>query len=91
MAAGGICFVRAEPPACRAYWYLIQPTLFGGVDLVRVWGRYGVQQRRPRQRVEPYADRLSLERELRRHLHQRVHRGYVACEGPPRRVRQKAA
>jgi len=91
VAAGGICLVRAEPPAHRAYWYLIQPTLFGGLDLVRVWGRYGVQQRRPRQRVESYADRLGLERELRRHLHRRVLRGYVARERPVSGARQKAA
>lgn len=91
LAVGGICFVRAEPPACRAYWYLVQPALFGGVDLVRVWGRYGHQVRRPRLRVEPYEDLARLELELRGHLQRRLQRGYVACERPLELERAVAA
>lgn len=81
VAAGGVCFVRADPPrTCRAYWLLVQPNLWGGVDLVQVWGRWGVQQRRPRRRVCSYGSLAVLEGRLAEQLDRRLRRGYLPRE-----------
>lgn len=80
---GGICVVREEQPNV-AYWLLIQPTLFGDVELVRQWGIRWHDRRRPRQRAEAFADLFELEAALRAALARRVRRGYFALEEQPR-------
>ena len=78
LLAGGVCFVRTHPvTSCAAYWLLIQPNLWGGVDLVRQWGRRDVRQRRPRRKVGSYRSLDALERRLRAQVGRRLHRGYV--------------
>jgi predicted DNA-binding WGR domain protein len=67
-------FVSADPEQNRARFYelRLQPTLWGGVALVRAWGRLGAPGRA---RVIEYPDRAALpvaERMVRR----RRRRGY---------------
>ncbi len=41
LSDGGLLFTRRGPGHQCFYRLLLQPTLFGGVDLVRGWGRIG--------------------------------------------------
>src|SRR5215471_4072109 len=54
---GGILFAKASP-GCQCFYRLaLQPTLFGGMDLVREWGRMAPTLTAHRRVVEPYAHR----------------------------------
>ncbi|MGH9121971.1 MAG: WGR domain-containing protein [Acidimicrobiales bacterium] len=62
----------------KARWYrvAVQPTLDGGVDLVREWGRLPVGQT-PRRLVSPCAGWDEVQLEVRRVLARRLRRGYT--------------
>jgi predicted DNA-binding WGR domain protein len=75
----------APRPRPRARWYALslEPTLFGGVDLVRRWGRLGTRAQRPARRAEHYPDAAAALAGLERALAHRVRRGYAPPSMPP--------
>ncbi len=82
---GGVCLVRA---ARRAALVLVQPNLFGGIDLVRPpVRRRGLRTVRPRRRVEHHVDLYELQEALLRELYRRARGGYVVEADARRRLR----
>ena len=68
-----------DPTTNRARFYVLawRPTLWGGVALVRTWGRLG---RPGRSRATVYADRQGAEADIRRLLRRRLRHGYRVVE-----------
>jgi predicted DNA-binding WGR domain protein len=61
----------------RTYRLHLQPALWGGVDVVRTWGRRGVTLRRPRRLVTHHLDDGAAEAALAAVIRRRLHRGYA--------------
>ena len=61
----------------RVYMLAWQPTLWGGLALVRTWGR---RDRPGRSRATVYADRESAQADIRRLLRRRLRHGYEVLE-----------
>src|SRR5438309_2282849 len=57
LSDGGILFAKTSPGFQCFYRLTLQPTLFGGQDLVREWGRLAPSQTTHRRIVEHYARR----------------------------------
>jgi len=76
-------------PRPRARWYALslEPTLFGGVDLVRRWGRLGTAAHHPARVAEHYPDATAARAGLERAHARRRRRGYVPSP-PPASPRQ---
>jgi predicted DNA-binding WGR domain protein len=66
----------------RFYRLDVQPNLFGGVLLVKEWGRIGTHGRMV---VEPYDSEAIAADALQRHAERKKRRGYaVLCSTSPR-------
>lgn len=63
----------------RRYTLREQRVLWGGVDLIVVWGRIGHE---PRMRIERFGSDAELEARRRELLARRVRHGYVDRVGP---------
>jgi predicted DNA-binding WGR domain protein len=81
--AGGVGLVlelvdRNPGPGRRARFYALhlQPALWGGVDVVRAWGRLG-HRHRPRSLVTSHPDEGSAHAALRDLVRRRLRRGYL--------------
>lgn len=73
---------RREDPSCnvaRYYGLSLQPTLFGPVALVRVWGRIGT---RGQERIEWHATEGEAEAAFARQAARRRKRGYAVIGSP---------
>jgi predicted DNA-binding WGR domain protein len=89
-AAGGLTMTLVDPPgrpSTRARWYglQLQPTLLGGTDLVRRWGRLGTTARHPQRRAEHYADLEDAIGGLSQAVERRLRRGYLPASRGVRR------
>lgn len=77
LADGGLFFSRTDPGRQCYYRLSLQPTLFGGLDLVREWGRVG-HDPLPRRLVEHYASLAELLPPLSEAVRVRLRHGYRA-------------
>jgi predicted DNA-binding WGR domain protein len=86
VAAGGVRLELSDPPGsgARARWYAIwlQPSLFGGVDVIRCWGRLGTTTRRPRRLASAHPDQAAARAALDELLARRWRRGYRPAGAP---------
>jgi predicted DNA-binding WGR domain protein len=75
--------VDRHPGGGRARWYgiYLQPGLWGGVDVVREWGRIGGTHR-PRRLVTPHRTSAAAMAVLPALIRRRLRRGYVTPHGP---------
>lgn len=86
LADGGILFSKASP-GCQCFYRLtLQPTLFGGLDLVREWGRLAPTQSTHRRVVEHYERRVEALEPLGEAVRVRLRHGYRARALPARFV-----
>jgi len=86
LSDGGLLFSR-KSPGCQCFYRLtLQPTLFGGLDLVREWGRLAPGQSTSRRLVEHYAGRGEALGPLRDAVRVRLRHGYRARALPARFV-----
>jgi hypothetical protein len=83
---GGVLFSKASPGFQCFYRLTLQPTLFGGVDLVREWGRLAPTLTTHHRVVEHYAARADALPPLRSAVHVRLRHGYRARALPARFV-----
>ena len=60
----------------RYYALAVQPTLFGGVDVIRRWGRIGTQGR-GQELAERFADQAAAEAALETWKAKKRRRGYI--------------
>jgi predicted DNA-binding WGR domain protein len=60
----------------RTYRLHLQPALWGGVDVVRTWGRRGTTLRRPRRLVTHHPDEIEAAEALKSVIRRRLRRGY---------------
>jgi hypothetical protein len=60
----------------RTYRLHLQPALWGGVDVVRTWGRRGTTLRRPRRLVTHHPDEMEAAEALMSVIRRRLRRGY---------------
>ena len=65
--------IDAQADVFRFYRAALWPDLFGGVSLMREWGRIG---QAGQLRLEPYDDRQQAEAALDRLVQQKQRRGY---------------
>lgn len=86
LADGGVHFSRASPGFQCFYRLTLQPTLFGGVDLLREWGRLAPTPTATRRVVEHYACVAELLPPLRDAVCVRLRHGYRARALPGRFV-----
>jgi predicted DNA-binding WGR domain protein len=72
-------FVSIDPTKNRHRCYELrwQPALWGGVLLVRTWGRAGARRRAA---VSHYPDRASARPDVERAVRRRLRRGYCLVE-----------
>jgi predicted DNA-binding WGR domain protein len=72
-------FVSVDPAKNRYRCYELrwQPALWGGVLLVRTWGRAGTRRRAA---VRAYPDRASARPDVERAVRRRLRRGYRLVE-----------
>ncbi|HSR26387.1 MAG TPA: WGR domain-containing protein [Candidatus Eisenbacteria bacterium] len=83
---GGLLFSKASP-GLRSYFRLtLQPNLFGGLDLVREWGRLAPGTTTHRRVVEHYAGRSEALAPLGDAVRVRLRHGYRARALPARFV-----
>ncbi len=70
-------FRSIDPSANRFRWYSleIQPCLFGGVDLIRRWGRIG--QHGGAQRADNFPDEQTAAVHVQKAIRRREQRDYV--------------
>jgi len=73
--------VDAAPDACgrwrnRTYRLHLQPALWGGVDVVRTWGKCGTTLGRPRRLVTHHPDHTEATAALASVIRRRLRRGY---------------
>jgi hypothetical protein len=85
LADGGILFSRTAPGLRCFYRLALQPTLFGGVDLVREWGRPGGAPA-TRRLVEHHAGQDDVIGPLVAAVRVRLRHGYRARALPARFV-----
>lgn len=71
-----------KPAENRFRWYSlhVQPTLFGGVDLIRRWGRLGSSG--GSERIDHFADEESATRHIKRIVRRRERHDYVPVRRP---------
>jgi hypothetical protein len=86
LSDGGILFTKASPGFQCFYRLTLQPTLFGGLDLVREWGRLAPSQTTHRRVVEQYVRRGDLLEPLADAVRVRLRHGYRARALPARFV-----
>ena len=86
LSDGGILFTKASPGFQCFYRLTLQPTLFGGLDLVREWGRLAPSQTTHRRAVEHYGRRGDLLEPLADAVRVRLRHGYRARALPARFV-----
>ena len=70
-----LCRIDQAANSCRFYVLRLAPDLFGGVAVVRAWGRIGT---RGQMKADPYPSPEAAAAALARHLRQKLRRGYVA-------------
>jgi hypothetical protein len=83
---GGVLFTKASPGFQCFYRLTLQPTLFGGLDLVREWGRLAPTQTTHHRVVENYRVRTDALSPLRDAVRVRLRHGYRARALPARFV-----
>ncbi|HXM58804.1 MAG TPA: WGR domain-containing protein [Candidatus Dormibacteraeota bacterium] len=83
---GGVLFSKASPGFQCFYRLTLQPTLFGGVDLVREWGRLAPTLTTHHRVVEHYGARADALAPLRDAVRVRLRHGYRARALPARFV-----
>jgi hypothetical protein len=86
LSEGGILFSKASPGFQCFYRLTLQPTLFGGLDLVREWGRLAPTQTTHRRVVEHYCRRADVLEPLGEAVRVRLRHGYRARALPARFV-----
>ena len=86
LADGGVLFSRASPGHQCFYRLALQPTLFGGLDLVREWGRLAPTPTTQRRLVEHYAAPAQALAPLTEAVRVRLRHGYRARALPARFV-----
>ena len=86
LSDGGILFTKSSPGFQCFYRLTLQPTLFGGVDLVREWGRLAPSQTTHRRVVEPHGRRVEVLEPLADAVRVRLRHGYRARALPARFV-----
>jgi predicted DNA-binding WGR domain protein len=91
LSDGGILFSKASPGCQFFYRLTLQPTLFGGLDLVREWGRLAPTQTTHRRVVEHYARRVEVLEPLSEAVRVRLRHGYRARALPARFVPSASA
>ena len=80
-SAAGTVLVLIDPPGtehhrARRYAIHLQPTLFGGIDVVREWGRVDAVHR-PRRLVTHHDDEADAETAAATVIARRLRRGYL--------------
>jgi hypothetical protein len=85
LAEGGLLFTKTAPGVQFFYRLVLQPTLFGGLDLVREWGRLAPDPA-PRRLVKHYEDLEDLLPLFREVVRIRLRHGYRARALPARFV-----
>lgn len=83
---GGVLFSKSSPGFQCFYRLTLQPTLFGGVDLVREWGWLAPTLTTHHRVVEHYTVRADALGPLRNAVHVRLRHGYRARALPARFV-----
>jgi hypothetical protein len=83
LADSGLLFTRTGPGAQCFYRLLLQPTLFGEIDLVREWGRLS-QENAPRRLIHHYGCAADLIAPLIRTIRVRLRHGYRSHALPGR-------
>jgi len=83
---GGVLFAKASPGFRCFYRLTLQPNLFGGIDLVREWGRLAPSVMTHHRVVEHYAVRTDALGPLRDAVRVRLRHGYRARALPARFV-----
>jgi hypothetical protein len=83
---GGLLFSKASPGFQSFYRLTLQPTLFGGLDLVREWGRLAPSPTTLRRVVEHYGGRSEALPGLGDAVRVRLRHGYRARALPARFV-----
>src|SRR5262249_5760242 len=86
LSDGGILFGKATPGFRSFYRVTLQPTLFGGFDLVREWGRVAPSQMLHRRVVEHYERGDDVLGPLADAVRVRLRHGYRAKALPARFV-----
>jgi len=86
LSDGGILFGKASPGFQCYYRLSLQPTLFGGLDLVREWGRLAPGPTAQRRAVEHYDRRSQVLGPLAEAVRVRLRHGYRARALPARFV-----
>jgi predicted DNA-binding WGR domain protein len=86
LADGGLLFSRAAPGFQRFYRLTLQPTLFGGLDLVREWGRLAPSPATQRRVLEHYISSAEALAPLGDAVRVRLRHGYRARALPARFV-----
>jgi hypothetical protein len=86
LSDGGVLFTKASPGFQCFYRLTLQPTLFGGLDLVREWGRLAPTQTTHRRVVEHYGRRVEVLEPLSEAVRVRLRHGYRARALPARFV-----
>src|SRR5437763_11162628 len=90
LADGGLLFTKRAPGMQFFYRLALQPTLFGGMDLIREWGRLAPDPA-PRRLVRHYAALAELLPLFGRVVRVRLRHGYRAQALPARFVPSAAA
>lgn len=83
---GGLLFHKASPGIQSFYRVTLQPTLFGGLDLVREWGRLAPGSTTHRRVAEHYESRSAAMAPLAGAVRVRLRHGYRARALPARFV-----
>jgi len=86
LSDSGILFSKASPGFRCFYRLTLQPTLFGGLDLVREWGRLAPSQTTHRRVVEHHERRTDVLEALADAVRVRLRHGYRARALPARFV-----
>lgn len=86
LSDGGLLFSKAAPGFRCFYRLALQPTLFGGLDLVREWGRQTPSQSTHRRVVEHYERSAEVVEPLVQAVRVRLRHGYRARALPARFV-----
>jgi len=86
LSDGGVMFTRGSPGFQCFYRLTLQPTLFGGLDLVREWGRLAPSQSAHRRVVEQYGRATEVLEPLADAIRVRLRHGYRARALPARFV-----
>jgi hypothetical protein len=86
LSDGGLLFNRASPGFQCFYRLTLQPTLFGGLDLIREWGRLAPSPTTSRRVVEHYAGHGEAVAPLGDAVRVRLQHGYRARALPARFV-----